>query len=61
MPLLLLEKEHLSFEDWFLNLLRQDLLPTGYISIMGMRQEYLSLCWKEEELWQKWSDNAKEQ
>ena len=58
MPLLLLEREHYTFETWFIRLFQQDLLSDGYFSIMGLRQEYLELCWKEEELWQKWSENA---
>jgi len=56
--MLLLEKVHLPFDQWFIRLLQQDLLPAGNFSMMGMRQEYLSICWKEESLWRRWSESA---
>lgn len=58
--LLLLEKQHLDFDTWFIRQLRQDLLPEGFFRIIDLRVDYLALCWKEEELWKKWSENAKE-
>lgn len=59
--MLLLEKVHLDFNTWFIRQFQQDLLPEGFFCIIDLRQEYLNLCWKEEELWQKWSENAQEQ
>jgi hypothetical protein len=57
--MLLLEKEHLSFEQWLINLVLQNLLPEEEtFRIIDLRQEYLELCWTEEELWQKWSESV---
>lgn len=51
----------MTFEFWFIRQFQLDLLPTGNFSIMELRKEYLALCWKEEELWKKWSENGKQE
>lgn len=56
--MLLLERKHIPFEDWFISLFRQGLLPEGNFSIAEMRKEYLSLCWKEETLWKEWNESC---
>ena len=56
--MLLLERVHLTFEVWFIRQFLQDLLPKGNFCIIDLRQDYLRLCWKEEELWQKWKQSA---
>jgi hypothetical protein len=56
--ILLIEKEHISFESWFIKLLRQGLLPEAEpVRIIDYRTEYMRICWREEELWQKWSES----
>jgi hypothetical protein len=52
--LLLLEHNHIDFQSWLLKAL-QDLPEEAYFSKAGLRVEYLNLCWKEEELWGRWS------
>jgi hypothetical protein len=52
--MLLLELDHTPFEEWFINLFRQGLLTYPIFSEGELRREYLKLCWKDEELWQKW-------
>lgn len=55
--MLLLEKIHLPFEQWFIRLFLTGQLPEP-CSIIVLRGEYLNLCWKEEDLWRKWSENV---
>lgn len=56
--MLLIERKHLSFEEWFIRLFKEGQLEDSkWFNLMGLRSEYLSLCWKEEELWRKWSEN----
>jgi hypothetical protein len=57
--MLLLEMEHLCFEEWFIRLFRQNLLPPRYFSVEDLRVEYLVLCWKEEDLWKKWEASSR--
>ena len=59
--LLLVERVHYTFEQWFIRQVQQGLLPEDQpFTVKELRQEYLASCWKEEELWQKWSENVKE-
>jgi len=54
--MLLVEKVHYGFEDWFIRQFQQGLLPEGYFNLVDMRKEYIKLCWKEEMLWKEWSN-----
>ena len=62
MPQLLLTLKHWTFEEWFLRLMRQGLLPQDCFQLADLEAEYLRLCWKEEELYEKWrnGNHAKE-
>lgn len=57
--LLLLLEIHLSFEQWFIRQLLEGTLPDE-LCLTKMRQQYLALCWREEELLRKWRENVQQ-
>jgi len=56
--MLLVEKVHYTFEMWFINLFRAGQLDNDTFSMAGLRHEYMTLCWKEEYLWNRWKENV---
>jgi len=56
--MLLLQLEHFEFDAWFIRLFQQGLLPEGFFRIADLRAEYLRLCWREEQSWKEWCENA---
>lgn len=59
--LLLVEKVHYTFETWFIRRVQSGDIPEDRpFTIRELRLEYLQQCWREETLWKKWSENARQ-